>query len=76
MNYQAGLVWGRIPELRFVYHPTSKMAFAVALDSPEQYVGKSAGGRNDYLSRRARRIAMPRNSTTTDHDTGHAQRGS
>ena len=44
VNYQLGLVWGRIPELRFVAHPSSKMAFAVALDSPEQYVGGSAGG--------------------------------
>jgi hypothetical protein len=44
VNYQAGLVWGRIPELRFVFHPTSKVAFAVALDSPEQYAGGSAGG--------------------------------
>ncbi len=44
VNYQLGLVWGRIPELRFVAHPTNKVAFAVALDSPEQYVGGSAGG--------------------------------
>jgi len=44
VNYQLGLVWGRIPEFRFVYHPTEKVAFAVALDSPEQYVGGSAGG--------------------------------
>lgn len=44
VNYQAGLFWGRIPELRFVVRPTSKVAFALALDSPEQYVGKSAGG--------------------------------
>jgi hypothetical protein len=44
VNYQLGLVWGRIPELRFVLHPTNKVAFAVALDSPEQYVGGSAGG--------------------------------
>jgi hypothetical protein len=44
VNYQLGLVWGRIPELRFVVRPTDKVAFAVALDSPEQYVGKSAGG--------------------------------
>jgi len=44
VNYQLGLVWGRIPEARFVYHPTSKAAFAVALDSPEQYAGGSAGG--------------------------------
>jgi hypothetical protein len=44
VNYQAGLVWGRIPELRFVVHPTNQVAFAVALDSPEQYAGNSAGG--------------------------------
>jgi hypothetical protein len=44
VNYQAGLVWGRIPELRFVVRPTDKIAFAVALDSPEQYGGGSAGG--------------------------------
>jgi hypothetical protein len=44
VNYQLGLVWGRIPELRFVLHPTDKVAFAVALDSPEQYTGGSAGG--------------------------------
>jgi hypothetical protein len=44
VDYQAGLVWGRIPELRFVLHPSNKLAFAVALDSPEQYAGGSAGG--------------------------------
>ncbi len=44
VNYQIGLFWGRIPELRFVYHPSDKVALAVALDSPEQYVGGSAGG--------------------------------
>jgi flagellar motor protein MotB len=44
VNYQAGLTWGRIPELRFVYHPSSKVAIALALDSPEQYAGGSAGG--------------------------------
>jgi hypothetical protein len=44
VNYQLGLVWGRIPELRFVYHPSKKAALAIALDSPEQYVGGSAGG--------------------------------
>ena len=44
VNYQLGLVWGRIPELRFVLHPSNKVAFAVAMDSPEQYTGGSAGG--------------------------------
>jgi hypothetical protein len=45
VNYQAGLVWGRIPEFRFVYHaPGNKTHFAIAIDNPEQYVGGSAGG--------------------------------
>src|SRR5579883_926591 len=44
VNYQAGLVWGRIPELRLVYHASPMASFAVALDSSEQYVGGSAGG--------------------------------
>jgi hypothetical protein len=43
LNYQAGLVFGRIPELRFVYHPTKQVAFAIALDSPDQYVGGYGG---------------------------------
>jgi len=44
VNYLPGLFWGRIPELRFVYHPNKQLAFAVALDSPDQYAGGSAGG--------------------------------
>src|SRR5208337_728725 len=45
VNYQAGLFWGRIPELRFAYHlPSEKAAFAVAIDSPDQYGGGSSGG--------------------------------
>lgn len=44
VNYIAGLTWGRIPELRFVYHPSSKVHFGLALDSPEQYIGGSGGG--------------------------------
>jgi hypothetical protein len=46
VNYQLGLTWGRIPELRFVYHPSDKVAFAIALDQQEQYVGGSGGGPN------------------------------
>jgi hypothetical protein len=43
-NYQLGDVWGRIPELRVAYHfPNDKAAFAVALDSPEQYAGGTNG---------------------------------
>ena len=43
LNYQAGLVFQRIPELRFVYHPTKQVAFAIALDSPDQYAGGNGG---------------------------------
>jgi len=50
VNYQAGLFWGRIPELRVVYHhPSGKAAFAVAIDSPDQYAGGSSGGSSIVL---------------------------
>ncbi len=44
VNYQLGLVWGRIPEFRVAYHPSDKVTMAVALDNPEQYIGGSGGG--------------------------------
>jgi hypothetical protein len=44
VNYQAGLYWGRIPELRLVFHPGPKLALAIALGEGEQYIGGSAGG--------------------------------
>ncbi len=44
VNYQAGLFWGRIPELRVVFHPSSMASIAIAADNPEQYIGGSAGG--------------------------------
>jgi hypothetical protein len=49
VNYQLGLFWGRIPELRFVYHPSNKVALAVAIDSPDQYAGGSSGGSSIVL---------------------------
>lgn len=44
VNYQAGLVWGRVPQFRAVYHPTDAWALGVSLENPEQYIGGSAGG--------------------------------
>jgi hypothetical protein len=44
VNYQAGLVWSRDPGFRFVYHAAPAVALAVALESPEQYIGGSSGG--------------------------------
>jgi hypothetical protein len=65
VNYQAGLVWGRIPELRFVLHPTSKVTFAVALDSPEQYGGGSSGGPTITLPAALSSIIGPASSGST-----------
>ena len=44
VNYQLGLTWGRIPGFRVVYHPTAKVAFGVALENSEPYVGGANGG--------------------------------
>ena len=44
VNYQLGLVWGRIPGFRFIFHPTSKVAFGLALENSEPYVGGGNGG--------------------------------
>ena len=44
VNYQVGLPWGRIPGFRFGYHFSPKMAFAVALENSEPYVGGANGG--------------------------------
>lgn len=43
-NYQLGNVWGRIPEFRIAYHfANDKAAWAIALDSPDQYMGGTNG---------------------------------
>lgn len=44
VNYQAGLVWGRIPQFRMVYHSSDKLALGLSLENPEQYIGGSGGG--------------------------------
>ena len=38
-NYQAGLVWGRDPQLRLIYHPNSHVAWGLSIEAAEQYVG-------------------------------------
>jgi hypothetical protein len=65
VNYQAGLVWGRIPELRFVLHPTNTVALAFAADSPEQYGGGSSGGPTIVLPAGLSTIIGPASSGTT-----------
>ena len=65
VNYQAGLVWGRIPELRFVLRPMDKVAIGLALDSPEQYGGGSAGGSQIVLPAALASAIGPVSSSTT-----------
>jgi hypothetical protein len=44
VNYLNGLTWGRIPGVRFVYHPTDKITTGLALENSTQYFGGSGGG--------------------------------
>jgi len=44
VNYQLGLTWGRIPGFRYVYHASDNVAFALALENSEPYVGGGNGG--------------------------------
>ncbi len=43
-NYQAGLVWTRAPQVRFIAHPNEHVAFGVALENPQQAIGGGGGG--------------------------------
>jgi hypothetical protein len=42
-NYQAGLVWSRQTQVRFVAHPAGNFALGVSLENPQQYAGGSGG---------------------------------
>ena len=49
VNYMAGLTWTRQPGVRFIYHPTDKVALGLSLENPDQYIGGSAGGSSVVL---------------------------
>jgi hypothetical protein len=49
VNYQLGLTWARNPGFRYAYHPSEKVAFAVALENSEPYVGGGNGGSGAVL---------------------------
>jgi hypothetical protein len=42
-NYQIGLVWTRAPQFRFIAHPNQNIAFGVAFENPQQYLGGGNG---------------------------------
>ena len=39
LNYVAGLVWERVPQLRVTWRPSSKFHWAVSVENPEQQIG-------------------------------------
>ena len=43
VNYLNGLTWGRIPGIRFVYHPSNKVTTGISLENSTQYFGGSGG---------------------------------
>ena len=40
-NYLAGMVWGRIPQFRLTWRPSTAFNWAVSLENPEQQLGNS-----------------------------------
>ena len=38
-NYLAGLVWERVPQVRFTWRPTRSFNWAVSVENPEQQIG-------------------------------------
>jgi hypothetical protein len=44
VNYMAGLTWTRQPGFRVVYHAGDKVAFGLAAEESDQYMGGSGGG--------------------------------
>ena len=38
-NMQVGLTWTRAAQIRFAHHPSKELAWGIALESPDQYVG-------------------------------------
>jgi hypothetical protein len=38
-NYVAGMVWGRLPQVRFTYRPSRQFNWAVSVENPEQQIG-------------------------------------
>ena len=55
-NYQVGLVWGRTPQVRAVYHATDEWTMGLSLENPDQYVGGA--------------VVLPAGFTATQVDAG------
>jgi hypothetical protein len=40
-NYQNGLVWGRTPQVRAIYHASPEWTAGISLENPDQYTGSA-----------------------------------
>jgi hypothetical protein len=40
-NYVAGLVWGRVPQVRLAWRPSTRFNWAVSMENPEQQIGRA-----------------------------------
>jgi hypothetical protein len=49
VNYHLGLTWARNPGFRYAYHASDKVAFALAVENSEPYVGGGNGGSGAVL---------------------------
>jgi hypothetical protein len=49
VNYQLGLTWARNPGFRYTYHASDTVAFALAAENSEPYVGGGNGGSGAVL---------------------------
>ena len=42
MNLVAGIIWGRFPQVRFTYRPSTAFNWALSVENPEQQIGNGA----------------------------------
>ena len=55
-NYQVGLVWGRTPQIRAIYHASDELTLGVSAENPDQYTGAA--------------VVFPTGFNSADVDTG------
>jgi len=42
MNLVAGIIWGRLPQVRFTYRPSTAFNWGLSIENPEQQIGSHA----------------------------------
>ncbi len=77
-NYLAGMIWGRTPQVRLTWRPSTHINWAVSLENPEQQLGNGLVGTTRVLRERNRRPVQHRvrraQSAQLDDRCCHARR--